>query len=72
MDGYYPFQVRSLEGGGLQDGGGPGSTADATREPASSSFATTFSMVMIVVMYFVAMFFFGLIYYTGIKIDPLN
>ncbi|KAH6855187.1 hypothetical protein B0I37DRAFT_364135 [Chaetomium sp. MPI-CAGE-AT-0009] len=64
MDSYHPFQIRTPEGGGVHDGDGHDTAADATEERSPISFSFTFVAVLIVVLYFMAMFFLGLLCYT--------
>ncbi|KAK3298268.1 uncharacterized protein B0H64DRAFT_438757 [Chaetomium fimeti] len=66
MDSYHAFQVRTPEGGVVQDGDGHGTAVDATdeRTPSSFNFSFTFVGVMILVLYFTAMFFLGLLCYS--------
>ena len=70
MDVYHPFQVRTQEGGGENSADGQHSAADPTNEPDPNSNSPSPLAVVaatLIVIYFVAMFFFGLIYYTGIS-----
>jgi hypothetical protein len=68
MDGYQPYQVRTPEGGGVHDRNGHERAADPTptNEPAPGP-SLIVVVATLIVIYVVAMLFFGLIYYTGTK-----
>lgn len=69
MDVYHPFQVRTHGGAGVHRRDGHESAVDPTptNEPAPGPSPLAVVLATLVVIYFVAMFFFGLIYYTGMK-----
>jgi hypothetical protein len=68
MDGYHPYQVHIPEGGGVHDRDGHESAADPTptNDPAPGP-SLVVVVATLIVIYVVAMLFFGLIYYTGTK-----